>query len=70
MGSGMPAIVGCGRGGTSLRLLHASGYGLDGLKPAVPGKRDIAGGIVGKGIGCRLCLICRLNGGLIDMLAL
>ena len=58
------------RGGTNLRLFHASGHGLNGLKTRRAGKRDIAGGIVGKGIGCRLCLICRLNGGLIDMLAL
>ena len=58
------------RSGTNLRLFHASGHGLNGLKTRRAGKRDIAGGIVGKGIGCRLCLICRLNGGLIDMLAL
>ena len=34
------------------------------------GKRDIAGWIVGKGIGCRPCLICRLSGGLSNRLAL
>ena len=58
------------RGGTSLRLLHASGHGLNGLKTRRAGKRDIAGWIVGKGIGCRLCLICRLSGGLSNRLAL
>ena len=58
------------RGSASLRLLHASGHGLNGLKTRRAGKRDIAGGIVGKGIGCRLCLICRLSGGLSNKLAL
>ena len=58
------------RGGASLRLLHASGHSLNGLKTRRAGKRNIAGGIVGKGIGCRLCLICRLSGGLSNRLAL
>ena len=44
--------------------------GLNGLKTRRAGKRDIAGWIVGKGIGCRLCLICRLSGGLSNRLAL
>ena len=38
------------RGGASLRLLHASGHGLNGLKTRGLGKLDIIGGIVGKGI--------------------
>ena len=50
------------RGDTRLRLSHASGHRLNGLKASRAGKRNIVVGVVGKGICRRLCLICRLCG--------
>ena len=50
------------RGGAHLRLSHAGGHRLNGLKASRAGKRNIVVGVVGKGICRRLCLICRLCG--------
>ena len=49
-------------GSTRLRLSHAGGHRLNGLKARRAGKRNIVVGVVGKGICRRLCLICRLCG--------